>query len=45
MPRSAPWLKTTERLLAYRDEAAVFLERAAQQFGASSTGHLHAVEH
>jgi hypothetical protein len=40
MPRSAPWLKTTERLLAYRDEAAGFLERAAQQFGASSPSHL-----
>ncbi|MSQ13634.1 MAG: hypothetical protein EXR47_05830 [Dehalococcoidia bacterium] len=40
MKRSAPWRQATERVLALRDEAAGFLERAAQRFAAASRDHF-----
>ena len=40
MPRSSPWLQATERVVALRDEAGGFLERAAQRFAAASRDHF-----
>lgn len=40
MKRSSPWLQATERVLALRDEAAAFLERAAQRFPSASRDHF-----
>lgn len=40
MPRPVPWLQATERVLALRNEAAGFLDRAAQRFAAASRDHF-----
>lgn len=40
MPLPTPWRQTTDRILALREEAIGFLERAAQRFSSASLEHF-----